>query len=90
MKTPRFKLIALAAVLGALMFALVGCGGSDDKSSEDVPDDAVALVGDQEVTKEQFDALIAQAKASAEQQKRTFPKAGTPSTRTCRTRASST
>ena len=78
MKTPRFKLIALAAVLGALMFALVGCGGGDDKSSEDVPDDAVALVGDQEVTKEQFDALIAQAKASAEQQKRTFPKAGTP------------
>ena len=78
MKTPRYKLIALAAVLGALMFALVACGGSDDNSSEDVPDDAVALVGDQEVSKEQFDALIAQAKASAEQQKRSFPKAGTP------------
>jgi parvulin-like peptidyl-prolyl isomerase len=78
MKTPRFKLIALAAVIGALMFALVGCGGSDDSSSEDVPDDAVALVGDQEVSKEQFDALIAQAKASAQQQKRTFPKAGSP------------
>ena len=58
-------------------FALVGCGGSDD-NSEDVPDDAVAVVGDQEITKQQFDALIAQAKASAQQQKRTFPKAGTP------------
>ena len=36
----------VGVVLGALAFALVGCGGSDDKSSEDVPDDAVALVGD--------------------------------------------
>ena len=78
MKTPRSKLIALAAVLGALTLALVGCGGSDSNSSEDVPDDAVALVGDQEISKEQFDALIEQARASAKQQKRSFPKAGTP------------
>jgi len=76
MKTPRFTLIALAAVFGALLLA--GCGGSDSKSSEDVPDDAVAVVGDKEVSKQQFDALIAQAKASAQQQKRSFPKAGTP------------
>jgi parvulin-like peptidyl-prolyl isomerase len=75
MKTPRFTSIALAAVLAAL--ALAGCGGSDS-SSEDVPTDAVAVVGEQEVSKEQFDALIAQARASAKQQKRTFPKAGTP------------
>ena len=78
MKTPRFKSIAFAAVFGALVLALVGCGGSDSKSSEDVPDDAVALVGDQEISKTQFDALIAQARASAKQQKRDFPKAGTP------------
>jgi parvulin-like peptidyl-prolyl isomerase len=76
MKTSRFTLIALAVVLGALLLA--GCGGSDSKSSEDVPDDAVAVVGDKEVSKKQFDALIAQAKASAQQQKRSFPKAGTP------------
>jgi peptidyl-prolyl cis-trans isomerase C len=78
MKSPRFTRIALAAVFGALMLALVGCGGGDSKSSEDVPDDAVAVVGDKEVSKSQFDALIAQARASAKQQKRTFPKAGTP------------
>jgi foldase protein PrsA len=78
MKKPRFRSIAFAAVLGALTLALVGCGGSDSKSSDDVPDDAVALVGEQEISKTQFDALIAQARASAKQQKRTFPKAGTP------------
>jgi peptidyl-prolyl cis-trans isomerase C len=76
MKTPRFTSIALAAVFGALV--LTGCGGSDGNSSEDVPNDAVAVVGDQEVSKTQFDSLIAQARASAKQQKRTFPKAGTP------------
>jgi parvulin-like peptidyl-prolyl isomerase len=74
-KTPRFISIALAAVLGALLLA--GCGGSDS-SSKDVPNDAVAVVGDQEISKSQFDSLIAQARASAKQQKRTFPKAGTP------------
>ncbi len=75
MKTPRFTSIALAAVLAAL--TLAGCGGSDS-SSKDVPNDAVAVVGDQEISKEQFDALISQARASAKQQKRAFPKAGTP------------
>jgi foldase protein PrsA len=76
MRTPRLITIALAAVFGALLLA--GCGGGDDVSSEDVPNDAVAIVGDQEISKQQFDALIAQARASAKQQKRDFPKAGTP------------
>ena len=76
MKTPNITSIALAAVLSALLLA--GCGGGDDNTSEDVPNDSVAIVGDQEIKKEQFDALIAQARASAKQQKRTFPKAGTP------------
>jgi parvulin-like peptidyl-prolyl isomerase len=76
MKTLTFTKFALAAVLAALVLA--GCGGSEDNSSEDVPNDAVALVGDQEISKEQFDALIAQARASAKQQKRSFPEAGTP------------
>jgi parvulin-like peptidyl-prolyl isomerase len=74
MKTPRFLSIPLAVVFAALV--LVGCGGSD--SSKDVPSDAVAVVGDQEISKQQFDALIAQARASAKQQKRDFPKAGSP------------
>jgi len=74
MKTPRFLSIPLAVVFAALV--LVGCGGGD--GSKDVPSDAVAVVGDQEISKAQFDALIAQARASAKQQKRDFPKAGTP------------
>ena len=74
MKTPRILSIALAVVFAALV--LVGCGGGSE--TKDVPTDAVAVVGDQEISKEQFNALIAQAKASAKQQKRDFPKAGTP------------
>ena len=74
MRRQKLALIPLAALVAAL--ALVGCGGSD--SSGEVPNDAVAVVGDQEISKQQFDALIAQARASAKQQKRDFPKAGTP------------
>jgi parvulin-like peptidyl-prolyl isomerase len=74
MRKQKLALIPLAALVAAL--ALVGCGGSD--SSGEVPNDAVAVVGDQEISKQQFDALIAQAQASAKQQKREFPKAGTP------------
>lgn len=78
MRKHRSRSIAFAAVFGALALAFAGCGGSDSNSSEDVPDDAVAIVGDQEISKTQFNALIAQAEASAKQQKRAFPKAGTP------------
>ncbi|MDP9491904.1 MAG: peptidylprolyl isomerase [Actinomycetota bacterium] len=76
MTKPRSISIALAAVLAAL--TLAACGGGSDNSSKDVPADAVAVVGDKEITKVQFDALIDQARASAKQQKRPFPKAGTP------------
>jgi parvulin-like peptidyl-prolyl isomerase len=76
MRTTKPFIIALAALFGALLLA--GCGGGDGNSSEDVPNDAVAVVGDQNISKQQFDALIAQAQASAKQQKRSFPKAGTP------------
>lgn len=76
MRSSRFTSIAFAALFGALLLA--GCGGSDSNSSEDVPDDAVALVGDQEISKAQFNALIEQAEASAKQQKRSFPPAGSP------------
>jgi foldase protein PrsA len=63
-------------LLFILLVALVaaGCGGG----TKDVPKDAVAVVGDVEVSKPQFDQLMAQAKRSYTQQKRTFPKAGTP------------
>ena len=64
-------LLALMAVL-----ALAACGGGS--SSDDVPEGAIAVVGDKTVTKEEFDNLIEQQKKSAEAQKQDFPAAGTP------------
>jgi parvulin-like peptidyl-prolyl isomerase len=52
---------------------LVGCG-SEKKA---VPPDAVAVVGDETISKAEFDRLIDQARKSYQQQKRAFPKAGT-------------
>ena len=66
--------IAAAALLGA-----TGCGGSDG-----VPKDAVAVVGDETVTKEELDQVLAQARANAKQSGRPFPKKGTPQYRQIR------
>ena len=56
------------------------CGGGGDRQS--VPADAVAVVGDQQITKAEFDALLAQAKRSYEAQKQHVPEGRhAPSTR---------
>jgi len=63
----------------ALALGLAACGGgSDTKTAEDVPVDAIALVGDQEVPKAEYDALLERAKQSYKAQKRPFPKVGSP------------
>jgi parvulin-like peptidyl-prolyl isomerase len=62
------------ALIAALALAACGGGGT---SSADVPDGAVAVVGDKTVTKEEFDKLIEQQKKSAEAQKQDFPEPGT-------------
>jgi parvulin-like peptidyl-prolyl isomerase len=69
--------ILLIAVVSAFALAAVaaGCGGGDGNA---VPDNAVAVVGDVEVTRAEYDAILEQAKRSYDQQKRDFPKAGTP------------
>ena len=64
-------LLIVAAVL-ALVAA--GCGGSSSK----VPSDAVATVNGQPITKSQLDQLLTQAKVTYKNQKRAFPKAGSP------------
>src|SRR5215211_3486504 len=64
--TTTFLVAALAAVLA-------GCGGG---GGGNVPGDAVAKVGDQTITQQQFDQLIDQARRSYKTQKRPFPKAG--------------
>jgi parvulin-like peptidyl-prolyl isomerase len=60
--------LAAAALLGA-----IGCGGSDG-----VPKDAVAVVGDETVAKEELEGLLAQARTTAKESGRPFPKEGTP------------
>lgn len=64
-----FVLLALVLVVAA-----AGCGGDD----ESVPGDAIAVVGETEITKAEFDAVIRQARAGYKTQKREFPKVGTP------------
>jgi hypothetical protein len=59
-------ILLLGIVAGSLVAA--GCGG--------VPSDAVATVGDKDITKVQFDQLIAQAKTQAESQGTAFPAKG--------------
>lgn len=76
-------LLLLPAVLFALVLA--GCAGGDDKP--DVPADAVAVVGDSEVPKKDFDVLIAQARRTYQTQDRQFPKAGSPEHETLKNQA---
>ena len=52
------------------------CGG--DGGSGAVPANSVAVVGDQSISKSEFDDLITYAKKSYDAQKREFPKVGTP------------
>jgi foldase protein PrsA len=70
----RNSSLLLLALIAALALAACGGGGS---SSADVPDGAVAVVGDKTVTKAEFDQLIEQQKKSAEAQKQAFPEPGT-------------
>jgi parvulin-like peptidyl-prolyl isomerase len=78
------SLFALLALLATLTLALAACGGGE---SGGVPADAIAVVGEDEVPKEDFDALMARAQKSYENQKREFPKAGTPEYQDLKTRA---
>ena len=66
----RNSSLLLLALIAALALAACGGGGT---SSADVPEGAVAVVGDKTVTKEEFDQLIEQQKKSAEAQKQDFP-----------------
>jgi parvulin-like peptidyl-prolyl isomerase len=53
-----------------------GCGGSSNETAS-LGNDDVAAVGSEQITKEQFTALMARADKSYQAQKRSFPKAGT-------------
>lgn len=67
------RLFPLALVLAALGLLAAGCGGG----SANVPDDAVAVVGDHEISKAEYDKLLDRAKQSFKASSRPFPKVGT-------------
>jgi len=66
---------SISLVLLTLAFVAAGCGG--DASTASLGSDDVAVVGSEQVSKEQFQALMARAQKSYEAQKRDFPKPGT-------------
>jgi foldase protein PrsA len=66
--------LTFGALLAALALAATACGGGSDS----VPSGAIAVVDGTEISKQELDELIAQAKKGYEAQKQEFPKAGTP------------
>ena len=52
--------------------------GDDEGESADVPADAIAVVGDREIPKSEYDRLLSQAQKTYEAREQEFPEAGTP------------
>ena len=77
----RSRLAAVLA-LGAVVALAAACGGGgsggDAKAQTEVPENAIALVGDTPVLRADFDRFFTQAEAAYEAQQREFPKVGTP------------
>jgi parvulin-like peptidyl-prolyl isomerase len=70
------SILALAALLPAL--ALAGCGGGEDESTADVPQDAIAVVGDKEIARADYERLVDQAEKTFKAREQDFPETGTP------------
>jgi foldase protein PrsA len=66
--------LPLIGICVALTLLGVACGGGGTKK---VPSDSVAVVGDDSISKSDWDALIEQTKRNFKATKRTFPKPGT-------------
>jgi parvulin-like peptidyl-prolyl isomerase len=81
MRKVHVSLLVLGLVV--LLGLVSGCGGG----TRDVPDDSVAVVGDEDITKAEFDALMARAQSAYKGQKREFPKVGTPEYKTLQNQA---
>ena len=71
---PRLRIAALSLAALALTGVLAACGGSSDE----VPADAIAVVGGRDIPRAEYDQLITRTKTAYKNAGRTFPKAGTP------------
>jgi parvulin-like peptidyl-prolyl isomerase len=77
MPIPLRKTLVLICAL-ALALAASACGGGNKTNGPgDVPANAIAVVGDQTITKTQFQELMDRAKKNYALQKKTFPQPGT-------------
>jgi foldase protein PrsA len=79
----RIPLTILFLAFIALVVAACGGGGGP----QSVPSDAVAVVGDQDISKADWEAVIAQARRNREATKQPFPKPGSAELATLRTNA---
>ncbi|HEX6491094.1 MAG TPA: peptidylprolyl isomerase [Gaiellaceae bacterium] len=68
------KHIRLVILLALTALLLAACGGSGARS---VPNNAVAVVGGDTVTKDRYNGVLSQAERSYKAQHRSFPKPGT-------------
>ena len=71
----KFRLALVPLLLAGVAALAAGCGGGGGTKS--VPVDAVAVVGNQTITKAQFDGLIAAAKGEDKARGQKFPSVGT-------------
>ena len=65
--------VPLVGICVAVALFVAACGGGGPQT---VPPDAVAVVGDQEISQADWNALIAQTKRNFQATKRSFPKPG--------------
>lgn len=83
MKKPRLLLLLLT--LAAVAALAAGCGGgSTSGSSGSVPAGSVASVGNDQISKSDFNLVLGAAKASYKQQNQAFPAVGTAQYNTVR------
>jgi foldase protein PrsA len=82
MRTRRLILSLFLALVAAT--ALTACGSA---KKNDVPANAIAIVGDRPITTAEFDSLIAQAKAQYQAAKKSFPAVGSKSYQTLKDQA---
>jgi foldase protein PrsA len=78
------RALRILTPLALVVVLVAACGGGGSKK---VPSSAVAVVDKEQVTRNDFDGLIAQAKRTYKAQKRTFPKAGSAEYRALQTQA---
>ena len=84
-----FRTILSVLAVCALALAAAACGGDDEqqRSPEDVPGDAIALIAETSVPRAEWEALMERAKANYKAQDRPFPKVGSPEYQDLKTRA---